>query len=59
MDNDILRKAIFLVRDCHESEQQAVDGLKRYFPYLTLGDRERYVSEAMDMTHAGMSPVYR
>jgi hypothetical protein len=51
MDNDILRKAVFLMRDCHESEQQAVEGLKKYFPYLALGDRERYVSEAMDIMH--------
>ncbi|MDX6316398.1 MAG: hypothetical protein QOF44_5862, partial [Streptomyces sp.] len=43
MDNDILRKAIFLLRDCHESEQQAVQGLKNYFPHLHLSDRERYV----------------
>lgn len=56
MDNDILRKAIFLVRDCHESEQQAVEGLKRYFPDLHLGDRERYVSEACDMIH-GIHPA--
>ncbi|MDX6314061.1 MAG: hypothetical protein QOF84_1829 [Streptomyces sp.] len=51
MDNDILRKAIFLLRDCHESEQQAVEGLKKYFPHLHLGDRERYVGEAWDMIH--------
>jgi cbb3-type cytochrome oxidase cytochrome c subunit len=56
MDNDILRKAIFLVRDCHESEQQAVEGLKTYFPHLHLGDRERYVSEACDMIH-GIHPA--
>jgi hypothetical protein len=57
MDNEILRKAVFLMRDCHESEQQAVDGLKKYFPYLSLGDRERYVSEAMDMMHGTHSTV--
>jgi hypothetical protein len=51
MDNDILRKAIFLLRDCHESEQQAVQGLKNYFPHLHLSDRERYVGEAWDMIH--------
>jgi hypothetical protein len=57
MDNDILRKAVFLMRDCHESEQQAVEGLKKYFPYLPLGDRERYVSEAMDIMHGRRSTV--
>jgi hypothetical protein len=57
MDTDILRKAVFLMRDCHESEQQAVEGLKKYFPYLSLGDRERYVSEAMDMMHGTHSTV--
>jgi cbb3-type cytochrome oxidase cytochrome c subunit len=44
------------VRDCHESEQQAVEGLKKYFPDLHLGDRERYVSEACDMIH-GVHPA--
>jgi hypothetical protein len=51
VDNDILRKAIFLLRDCHESEQQVVEGLKSYFPALSLGDRERYVGEARDIVH--------
>ncbi|WP_169316930.1 hypothetical protein [Actinacidiphila oryziradicis] len=51
MESDILRKAIFLLRDCHESEQQVVEGLKSYYPGLSLGDRERYVGEAWDMVH--------
>jgi hypothetical protein len=51
MEQDILRKAVFLVRDCHESEQQAVEGLKRYFPGLALHEREHYVSQAWDLVH--------
>lgn len=51
MDNTILHKAIFLLRDCHESEQQVVDRLKDYFPALSHEARERYTSEARDMVH--------
>jgi hypothetical protein len=57
MDGDILRKAIFLLRECHESEQQVVTRLKDYFPQLTLGDRERYTSEARDLVH-GIHPAH-
>jgi len=57
VDNDILRKAIFLLRDCHESEQQVVEGLKSYYPGLSLGDRERYVGEAWDMVHGTHTTV--
>jgi hypothetical protein len=57
VDNEILRKAVFLLRECHEPPQQAVEGLKNYFPYLAPGDRERYVSEAMDMMHGTHSAV--
>jgi hypothetical protein len=51
MEADVLRKAIFLLRDCHESEQQVVRRLKDYFPELTVGDREVYVSQAWDLVH--------
>lgn len=51
MEADILRKAIFLLRDCHESEQQVVTRLKDYFPHLSSGDREMYTSEAWDLMH--------
>jgi hypothetical protein len=57
MDGDILRKAIFLLRDCHESEQQVVTRLKDYFPHLTAGDREMYTSEARDLVH-GVHPTH-
>jgi hypothetical protein len=57
MDGDILRKAIFLLRDCHESEQQVVTRLKDYFPDLALGDREMYTSEARDLVH-GIHPAH-
>lgn len=57
MDSDILRKAIFLLRECHESEQQVVTRLKDYFPDLTLGDREMYTSEARDLVH-GIHPAH-
>ncbi len=57
MDNAILHKAIFLLRDCHEPEQQVVDRLKDYFPDLTLGERERYTSEAWDMVHGKHSAI--
>lgn len=56
MDQSILHKAIFLLRDCHESEQQVVSGLKDYFPDLDLSVRERYTSEAMDLVH-GVHPA--
>ncbi|MDJ0344569.1 hypothetical protein QMK19_15340 [Streptomyces sp. H10-C2] len=56
MDNAILHKAIFLLRDCHESEQQVVSRLKDYFPELDLSARERYTSEAMDLVH-GVHPA--
>jgi hypothetical protein len=55
MDQSILHKAIFLLRDCHESEQQVVARLKDYFPDLDLSVRERYTSEAMDLVH-GVHP---
>jgi len=51
VDNTILHKAIFLLRDCHEPEQQVVDRLKDYFPALSHEDRERYTLEARDMVH--------
>jgi hypothetical protein len=51
VDNEILHKAIFLLRDCRESEERAVEVLKTYFPGLAHGDRERYVSEAWDVLH--------
>ncbi|WP_329130308.1 hypothetical protein OG552_06905 [Streptomyces sp. NBC_01476] len=51
MEADVLRKAIFLLRDCHESEQQVVTRLKDYFPELAVGDREMYVSQAWDLVH--------
>ncbi len=57
MDNTILHKAIFLLRDCHEPEQQVVEGLKTYFPELSLGERERYASEAWDMVHGKHSAI--
>ncbi|WP_328916880.1 MULTISPECIES: hypothetical protein [unclassified Streptomyces] len=53
MDADILRKAIFLMRDCHESEQQVVSRLKDYFPHLSAGERETYTSQAWDLVHCG------
>jgi len=56
MEADVLRKAIFLLRDCHESEQQVVTRLKDYFPHLSVGDRERYVGEAWDLVH-GIHPA--
>jgi hypothetical protein len=56
MEADVLRKAIFLLRDCHSSEQQVVNRLKDYFPELTVGDRERYTSEAWDLVH-GIHPA--
>lgn len=56
MDQSILHKAIFLLRDCHESEQQVVTRLKDYFPDLDLSARERYTSEAMDLVH-GVHPA--
>ncbi|MEW2522072.1 hypothetical protein [Actinacidiphila alni] len=57
MDGDILHKAIFLLRECHESEQQVVTRLKDYFPHLTLSDREMYTSEARDLVH-GVHPAH-
>lgn len=57
MDGDILRKAIFLLRDCHESEQQVVTRLKDYFPHLGLGERVMYTSEARDLVH-GVHPAH-
>jgi hypothetical protein len=51
VDSTILHKAIFLLRDCQEPEQQVVDRLKDYFPTLSHDDRERYTSEAWDMVH--------
>lgn len=57
MDNAILHKAIFLLRDCHEPEQQVVERLKDYFPDLTLGERERYTGEAWDMVHGKHSAI--
>ncbi|AEW94564.1 MULTISPECIES: hypothetical protein [Streptomycetaceae] len=51
MDNAILHKAIFLLRDCHEPEQQVVESLKDYFPALSLSERERYTGEAWDLVH--------
>ncbi len=51
VDNTILHKAIFLLRDCHESEAQVVARLKDYFPTLSHDERERYTSEAWDMVH--------
>jgi hypothetical protein len=51
MEADVLRKAIFLLRDCRESEQQVVNRLKDYFPELTAGDREMYTSQAWDLVH--------
>ena len=56
MEKDILRKAIFLLRDCHESEQQVCEGLKNYFPTLSLTERELYFAEAWDLLH-GVHPA--
>jgi hypothetical protein len=57
MEADVLRKAIFLLRDCRESEQQVVTRLKDYFPHLSVGDRERYVGEAWDLVHGTHSTI--
>lgn len=57
MDHTILHKAIFLLRDCNEPEQQVVERLKDYFPALSLGERERYTSEAWDMVHGNHAEV--
>jgi hypothetical protein len=56
MEADVLHKAIFLLRDCHESEQQVVTRLKDYFPGLPVADRELYVSQARDLVH-GIHPA--
>ncbi|MCQ4079793.1 hypothetical protein NGB36_04105 [Streptomyces sp. RB6PN25] len=57
MDQSIVHKAVFLLRDCHEPEQQVIERLKDYFPTLTLDERERYTSEAWDMVHGNHSAI--
>ncbi|WP_419996673.1 hypothetical protein [Streptomyces boninensis] len=53
MNSAALDKAVFLLRDVHQSPAMAQRALKGYFPELGLVERAHHVRAAYDSLHAG------
>ncbi|NGN66279.1 hypothetical protein G5C51_20555 [Streptomyces sp. A7024] len=53
MNTVVLDKAVFLLRDVHQSPSAAQRALKGYFPELGLIERAQHVRAAYDSLHAG------